>query len=175
MRATVDALQINQQPAIFGRLRPEGVEGYHDIPAAVLRAEGYRRKWEAWCHRATLASLQGRAIALSATSRCHAYHGLLSIVQPTLLAAVGKISPINAVNYPSPASPPSTPGIVDKIPACLGRSKVETHMLNHLLGGFLLRDSPLAAIVHPSHTHPLSCGRMSSCHSGLWICQVTDR
>lgn len=58
-------------------------------------------------------------------------------------AAVGKISPITAVNYPPPASPPSTPGIVDKSPTFLGRSKGETHIRSRLWGGFLLRDSPL--------------------------------
>lgn len=73
-------------------------------------------------------------------------------------------------------APPSTPGIVDKIPTFLGRSKGDTYTRSRLWAGLVLRDSPLGCYSTTiAHTHPHSCGRMSSCHSGLRICQVTDR
>lgn len=71
---------------------------------------------------------------------------------------VGKISPITAVNCPPPASPPSTPGIVDKIPTFLGRSKGDTYTRSRLWAGLVLRDSPLGCYSTTiAHTHPAGC------------------
>lgn len=43
MRVTAGAPQIINQPAILGRLRPKHKGRHHDIPAAVLRAEGVQQ------------------------------------------------------------------------------------------------------------------------------------
>ena len=57
--------------------------------------------------------------------------------------------------------PPSMPGIVDKFPTFLGRSKVETHTRSRFMGGLVLRDSPLGCysttIAH-THTHMFVAG-----------------
>lgn len=93
-------------------------------PGSSAASRGLQEKWGSMVpsRNANLA-IQGRSITLSVTSQ-HipvAMH-VLTMYNPHFArsvdhwrqAVVGKISPITAVNYRSPASPPSTSGIVDK-------------------------------------------------------------